>query len=91
MAHRKVYKHDHAIISKLTASLKLWQKSSDVGSNQGTYSTDDFAQEAINILEDRANSGDTDPFYTWLSFNVPHSPVTAPTEAELNSFRKSFR
>jgi len=61
-------------------------QSSDVGSNSGTYSTDDFAQQAINMLDQRITDNDTDPFYTWLSFNVPHSPVTAPTEAELNSF-----
>jgi len=61
-------------------------QSGDVGSNGGTYTTDDFAEQAINMLDTRVADGDTDPFYTWLSFNVPHSPVTAPTEAELNSF-----
>jgi len=38
------------------------------------------------MLEYRKQSKDKDPFFIWLSFNVPHSPIEAPSEADLEYF-----
>ena len=38
------------------------------------------------MLDDRKQSNDKDPFFVWLSFNVPHSPIEAPSEADLEYF-----
>ena len=40
-----------------------------------TYCTDDFVDQALNILDTRQRTNDSDPFFTWLSFNVPHAAI----------------
>ena len=32
------------------------------------------------------SSNDSDPFFMWMSFNVPHSPVLATDDSHLNYF-----
>lgn len=39
------------------------------------------------MLENRARTNDPDPFFAWLSFNVPHTPVSAPAVADLDYFK----
>ena len=41
---------------------------------------------ANNLLDDRMSSNDSDPFFMWMSFNVPHSPVLATDDSHLNYF-----
>lgn len=41
---------------------------------------------ANNLLDDRMSSNDSDPFFMWMSFNVPHSPVLAVDDAHLQYF-----
>lgn len=43
---------------------------------QGPYQTDLWADEAVDFIE----SHRTDPFFIYLAFNAPHSPLQAPRE-----------
>ena len=78
-----------------------WNQNQLVDQSDYTYTTDDFVQRSVLIihfcliislfranqmLDDRNQSNDKDPFFIWLSFNVPHSPIEAPSEAELEYF-----
>ena len=48
-----------------------------------TYCTDDFVDQALNILDTRQRTNDSDPFFTWLSFNVPHAAIQAWVQKRL--------
>ena len=39
------------------------------------------------MLENRKRTNDADPFFAWLSFNVPRTPVSAPAVADLDYFK----
>lgn len=70
--------------SGVTKYADYWNQ--DTFEDSNSYTTDDFVDRATSMLDGRVSSGDSDPFFMWMSFNVPHSPVSAPTEAELNYF-----
>jgi len=44
---------------------------------EGAYSTDYFAERMIEFLE---HAGDDRPFFGYLAFTAPHSPLQAPPE-----------
>ena len=52
------------------------------------YCTDDFVDQALRLIDERQRTNDRDPFFTWLSFNVPHAAIQAPKDgsANVNSF-----
>ncbi len=54
-----------------------WHRN-DRALHQEGYSTDLIGQEAVNVIE--GHSGDR-PFFLYVPFNAPHSPLQAPQEA----------
>ena len=42
------------------------------------YSTDEFTNDALKMLDERQASGDTDPFFAYMAYNAPHSPFEVP-------------
>lgn len=53
-----------------------WQRNGKTLVQQG-YSTDLFADEAVNLIQNRDRSR---PFFLYLPFNAPHGPLEAPAE-----------
>lgn len=54
----------------------------DPMTNTGEYNQDRFVREAVNWLSERADNPD-EPFFLYLSFALPHNPVTAPEDSKL--------
>ena len=50
------------------------------------YSTDIFTLEAMSVLEDRYETGETDPFFMYMAYNAPHHPYEMPDHALLEEF-----
>jgi len=50
------------------------------------YSTDEFTNDAMNMLDERQASSDTDPFFAYMAYNAPHSPYEVPDNAVLAEF-----
>jgi len=50
------------------------------------YTTDEFASDFMSMLDGRQASGDTDPFFSFVSFNAIHSPFDAPDSSHLEEF-----
>ncbi|WP_139958210.1 sulfatase-like hydrolase/transferase [Flavicella sediminum] len=48
------------------------------------YLTDILTDDAITYMN--ANSGDSDPFFMYLSYNAPHTPLEAPSD-EIAAFK----
>ena len=48
--------------------------------NRGATASQLFADDAIDFLDSRQSSGDTDPFMVYLGFSHPHDPRTAPPD-----------
>ena len=60
----------------------VWQNGLDwhrngVALHEDGYSTDLIAAEAVRLIEERDSSR---PFFLFLSFNAPHTPLQAPEE-----------
>lgn len=51
---------------------------------QDEYLTDILTDEAISYIN--SNSGSTDPFFVYLSYNAPHTPLQAPA-SEIAQFK----
>jgi len=47
------------------------------------YLTDILTEEAVNYINN--NAADTDPFFMYLAYNAPHTPLQAP-QAEIDQF-----
>ena len=47
---------------------------------QGTHATDLFTDWAVEYLNER--NGETEPFFLYLAYNAPHTPVQPPKEWE---------
>ncbi|WP_193212071.1 arylsulfatase [Luteolibacter marinus] len=52
------------------------------------YTTDAFADHAIQYIEENEKAGDK-PFFLYLAFNAPHWPLHAP-DPELDKYRGKF-
>lgn len=48
--------------------------------NQKSYSTEVFAQTAMDFIRDRKNSDDGKPFFCYVAFTVPHDPYSPATD-----------
>ena len=75
---------------KHTAKGRLdWQRNGKPLDEEG-YSTDVFAREAVQILENRDK---TKPVFLYMPFNAPHGPAQAPEELirKYGSGRKAAR
>lgn len=46
----------------------------------GFYSSDVIAQKLVSQIANDGNGGDAAPFFAYLSFTAPHSPLQAPPE-----------
>ena len=42
------------------------------------YSTEIYTNRTVELLEEHAQSTDTDPFFIYLSYQTPHGPYQAP-------------
>lgn len=51
-----------------------------------SFSTEVFANAAIDFLESYSMGGKENPFFVYVSFNVPHDPRTPP-EAFINTYK----
>ena len=47
------------------------------------YTTDEFTNDFLSVLDERVTDGDDAPFFTWMAYNAPHSPWEAPDNAFL--------
>ena len=56
----------------------LQQNGDDYLSPEGAYLTDMFSERAVNFIGRQAGAGD--PFFLYLAYNAPHSPLQARTE-----------
>jgi arylsulfatase B len=68
-----------------------WHRGYDPSFDTG-YSTDLIADEAIRFIQDRAGEA---PFFLYVAFNAPHTPLSAKQECEdrypgLTGTRKTF-
>ncbi|MDP0492149.1 MAG: arylsulfatase [Verrucomicrobiota bacterium JB023] len=62
-----------------------FSKSSTTVSNQvtfpeGYYMTDGFGDNAVAFIQDAARNHAEEPFFMYLAFNAPHTPLQAPTD-----------
>ena len=54
-----------------------WHRGFDASHDEG-YSTDLIADEAVRFIE--GQSGSESPFFVYVPFNAPHSPLQVPTK-----------
>ena len=50
------------------------------------YTTDEFAKDMGEMLDERIRTNDKDPFFTWMAFNAPHAPFEAPDSSILDQY-----
>ncbi len=55
----------------------LERNGKDIQSPEGAYLTDTLTDETIKFIKDRSNK---DPFFIYLAYNAPHSPLQGKTE-----------
>lgn len=56
----------------------LERNGEDILSPEGAYLTDALSEEAVNFIQ--KSSADEDPFFLFLSYNAPHSPLQGKTD-----------
>jgi arylsulfatase A len=61
----------------------LLERNESFERNEGTYLTDVFTTEAISFIERHAD----EPFFLYLPYNAPHTPLEAPEE-DVEPFRR---
>lgn len=56
----------------------LWENGERVR-RQG-YCSDIFTDQAISFIQDHKNNHESDPFFLYLSYNAPHTPLQLPEQ-----------
>jgi arylsulfatase A-like enzyme len=55
----------------------------------GFYLTDAFGDHAVEFLDDAVDKHTNRPFFMYVAFNAPHTPLQAPVE-EINKYRHTY-
>lgn len=58
----------------------LERNGEDIRSPEGAYLTDMLTDEAVSFIAKQATSDEKDPFFVFLSYNAPHSPLQGKAE-----------
>lgn len=58
----------------------LERNGEDIRSPESAYLTDMLTDEAVSFIAKQATSDEKDPFFVFLSYNAPHSPLQGKTE-----------
>jgi arylsulfatase len=89
-------KRDAALVENLVSAYpnSSFNSSSGSSSNQTSfpadyYITDGFGDNAVAFIEDAVDNHGEKPFFMYLAFNAPHTPLQAPLDL-INKYRGRY-